>query len=144
MTRLSFDQWFAMVTTVAVVGGISAGFWVLGTPGRQRAISADRQRIRDISSIAHDLYWQGRDKDDFVLPEVLPDRDRKQDPLTNQTYRYQRLTEETYQLCAEFDTDTSTYSLRNRPRNSEAEQWEHPEGQHCFEFDLAEQPSSLY
>jgi hypothetical protein len=145
MKQLSFDQTFAAVATAAVVVGVVAGFWVLGTPGRQRQIAADRQRISDINAISQTLHQQYIDRNDtFTLPTSLSDTENRNDPVTNQPYTYERLSDQTYQLCAEFATDSSTYPFSNRPQVPETQRWEHPEGQHCFEFDVTEVPAGYY
>jgi hypothetical protein len=84
---LSLHQRFAVVATVAVVAGIVAGFSVLGTPARQRLISADRQRLQTLSSIAQSLHWQAEGKgSDYALPEQLALDQLGQDPLTQLPY----------------------------------------------------------
>jgi hypothetical protein len=145
MNPKTFDRIFAGVATAAVVAGIFAGFWVLGTPGRQRAIAADRQRIGDLIAIAQNLHqnYQAQ-QENFQLPTSLEDDELRTDPLTNQPYEYQRLGESTFELCATFDTDSNTYPFSNRPRPPEARQWEHPAGRHCFEFDVTEYPGTFY
>ena len=144
MKRFSLDQVFATVATVAVIFGLVAGFWVLGTPSRQRLIAADRQRLQDIRSTAQKLYGKAKGKEDYKLPKTLRENVLAQDPLTNQPYFYQRLTEKTYQLCAEFATDSSTYPLQNRSQKRNLDKWAHPQGKHCFDFDVTEQPLVLY
>lgn len=141
-SRFSADQIFATVATLAVVAGVLAGFWVLGTPGRQRDIAADRQRLQDLQSIATDLHFRYQDNDDFQLPASLDADRRARDPLTDQPYEYRPLGDTTYELCAEFATDSSTYPLRNATRRREF--WQHPAGEHCFEFEVDEQPPSVY
>jgi hypothetical protein len=142
MNRLSFDQTFAAVATGAVVAGLIAGFWVLGTPGRQRQISADRQRIEDLQAVADILHQQYQQslvqEEDYTLPDTLTASENRTDPVLNQPYPYQRLSDQTYQLCADFATDSSTYAFVNRPPSANAERWQHPEGTHCFEFDVTE------
>ena len=140
----SIDQVFATVATVAVICGLVAGFWVLGTPGRQRLINADRQRLEDIRSIAQNLSGKARGKDDYKLPTTLSENDLAKDPLSKKTYFYQRLSEKTYQLCGEFATDSSTYPLPNRPQEPNVDKWKHPQGRHCFDFDVTEPPANLY
>lgn len=140
--RFSADQIFATVATLAVVAGVLAGFWVLGTPGRQRAIAADRQRLQDLQSIAADLHFRYQDSDDFQLPASLDAERQQRDPLTDEPYEYRSLSDTTYELCAEFATDSSTYPLRNTARRNEF--WQHPAGEHCFEFEVDEQPPSVY
>lgn len=145
MKTLSFDKSFAVVSTLAVIAGIVSGFWVLGTPGRQRSIASDQRRLSDLQDVAQTLYWQSQDRGEaFTLPETLSPGDLGSDPITQQPYEYNRLTDKTYELCAEFETDTSTYTLRNQPSEANADRWNHSEGRHCFEFDLAEPPPSLY
>jgi hypothetical protein len=139
MKRFSLDQIFAIVATIVVIGGIVAGFWVLGTPGRQRLISADRQRIEDLRGIAQELYWQAQNQENYQLPASLSEDDLRRDPLTQQLYEYKRLTDQTYQLCAEFSTDSSTYPLGNRPQEQDRQNWQHPQGRHCFDFDVSKQ-----
>lgn len=144
MKRFSIDRVFAAVATVAVICALIAGFWVMGTPDRQRLIRADRQRLRDIRSIAQKLSWKATRKDEYKLPKTLLENNLAKDPLTNQPYLYERLSETTYQLCAEFATDSSTYLLQNRSQDRNVDKWAHPQGRHCFNFDVTEQPPTLY
>lgn len=139
---ISFDRAFAGVATVAVLAGIIAGFWVLGTPGRQRDIAADRQRLQDLQSIAFELQGRSQNQAEFELPAELEDSQRRADPITNEPYEYEQLSDSSYELCAEFATDSSTYPLQNASQRNEF--WQHPAGPHCFEFDIAEQPPSIY
>lgn len=141
----AFDRAFAAVATVAVGLAIAAGFWVLGTPGRQREIAADRQRLQDVAAIAqrlHDQYLS--DSDSFELPANLDAIDLRNDPLTNQPYEYGKLGDRDFEVCATFDTDSSTHRLNNQESNPDAERWQHPEGRHCFEFDVTEYPTLVY
>ncbi|MGB5972844.1 MAG: hypothetical protein WBG38_05970, partial [Nodosilinea sp.] len=89
----AFDRAFAAAATVAVAGAIAAGFWVLGTPGRQRDIAADRQRVQDISTIAQELHnrYLNVGADNFQLPPDLEATNLQTDPLTEQPYEYKRV-----------------------------------------------------
>ena len=145
MNPKTFDRAFAVVATTAVVFGIVAGFWILGTPGRQRQIASDRQRLSDLVAIAQNLHqdYQAQ-QDNFQLPDSLATDEQRTDPITRQLYEYNRLTDTTFELCATFATDSSTYPFSNRPRPPEGRRWDHPEGRHCFEFDVTEYPSNFY
>ena len=149
MTSMSesraFDRAFAGVATAAVIAAIAAGFWVLGTPGRQREVAADRQRLQDIATMAQRLHerYLGTNSD-LPLPTTLEADDLRYDPLTNQPYEYTRLSDRTYELCATFDTDSSTHRLSNQNPTPEAQRWQHPEGRHCFEFDVDLFPTLTY
>ncbi|MEO0866843.1 MAG: hypothetical protein AAFY17_00060 [Cyanobacteria bacterium J06642_11] len=135
-----FDRFFALMATLAVLAGTAAGFWVLGTPGQQRLIVGDQQRLEDLSAIASTLYWNYQDQEDYRLPEVLAPTDQRQDPLTQTPYQYNKINDVQYQLCADFATDSSTHKLANAPNQN----WQHPQGRYCFEFDLNQSPPSLY
>ncbi len=145
----SFDRAFAAVATAAVMAAIAAGFWVLGTPGRQREIAADRQRVRDIKIIAgriHDRYLNAlnAENDSFQAPDSLEAQDQPNDPLTNQPYDYQKLDDLIFELCADFNTDSSTHRLSDADSLPDADRWQHPQGRHCFEFDLTEFPTPVW
>lgn len=145
LRSLSLDQAFALVATVAVGLGIVGGFWVLGTPGRQRSIAADRQRLQDLGAMAQNLHQNYLNQTDtYQLPPSLPTAESRVDPLTQQPYEYERLGDRTFQLCATFDTDSSTYRLSQRFPDPDRQRWEHPQGRHCFEFDVTEFPGVVY
>lgn len=147
MSQSKFDRNFALMASIAVAIGVVAGFWVLGGPNRQRLISADRERIEDLRSIAWRLYQESEKAQDrgqpVELPESLEGRNSAVDPITNLAYEYRRLSQTTYELCAEFATDSSDYPLRQAPRNREENEWRHPQGRYCFELDVSEAPSPI-
>lgn len=142
MIHLSFNRVFALVATTAVGAAVVAGFWVLGTPGRQRAILADQQRLQDLTTIAQGLHQDYQDQpEQYRLPEKLPTHDSLQDPLTELPYEYQRLGDRRYQLCATFDTDSRDYRLKPLNSGDPQQLQDHPQGRHCFEFDPSEYPN---
>ena len=140
MNHSAFDRTFAAIATVAVAAGAVAAFWVLGTPGQQRLLMGDQQRLEDLNAIASTLYWQSQEQEDYVLPDILDVNDQRQDPITQEPYGYSKVDEGRYQLCANFATDSSTRKLAD-PTN---QNWKHPQGFHCFELEITQQPPSLY
>jgi hypothetical protein len=141
MINLSVNRLFALAATAAVGVAVVAGFWVLGTPGRQRAILADQQRLQDLTTIAQGLHQDYLDQPEaYRLPEALPPRVSLKDPLTNLSYEYQRLADRRYQLCATFDTDSRDYRLYTPSPHQRRQLQEHPQGRHCFEFDPSQYP----
>ena len=52
MSKSNFDRLFALLATAAVVIGVISGFWLLGSPNKQRQLRADQQRLEDILGIA--------------------------------------------------------------------------------------------
>ncbi len=142
MIHLSFNRFFALVATTAVGAAVVAGFWVLGTPGRQRAILADQQRLQDLTTIAQGLHQDYLEQpEQYRLPETLSTRDLLQDPLMELPYEYQRLGDRRYQLCATFDTDSRDYRLKPLNSGDLRQLRDHPQGRHCFEFDPSEYPN---
>lgn len=142
MINLSVNRLFALAATAAVGVAVVAGFWVLGTPGRQRAILADQQRLQDLTTIAQGLHQDYLDQPEaYRLPEALPPRVSLKDPLTNLSYEYQRLADRRYQLCATFDTDSRDYRLKPLISGDPGQLRDHPQGRHCFEFNPSEYPN---
>ncbi|MEM6253001.1 MAG: hypothetical protein AAF821_08770 [Cyanobacteria bacterium P01_D01_bin.156] len=135
-----FDRIFVILATTAVSAGAAAGFWVLGSPGQQRLIMGDQQRLEDLSAIASILYWNSQDQEDYVLPDNLDPNDQRQDPITQEPYQYSKIDDSRYQLCADFATDSNTHKLPQAPNQG----WQHPQGLHCFDLELTQPPPSLY
>lgn len=129
------DRTFAIAASVAVILAIVGGFWVLGTPWRQRQLTLDQQRIQDLMGIASILHDQSVQADqDHVLPLSLDKRTRRTDPVTDKLYEYRRLSPVTYELCAEFATN----SRHNPPAQKAGKSWQHPQGRHCFALNAKE------
>lgn len=118
---------------IAVVGG----FVLLGSPGKQRQLEADRRRVQDLHGIAQKFYnrrrdWLELESEPFMLPTTLSAQ-APRDPLTDAPYEYRPLEAAgRYQLCAEFALPS--------PDTSRDRFWEHPEGRHCFDLDVTEDP----
>lgn len=119
------------------------GFWLLGSPQKQRQIRLDQQRIQDLAQIARSLHQQAQpslNQDEAVeLPATLPPSISKTDPVSDEPYSYERLNSTRYQLCAEFATDSDDYRLQDLP-DTRDKFWTHPTGRHCFELNVLENP----
>lgn len=143
MSQSNVNRLFAGVATVAVVIGLIAGFWLLGSPNRQRQIRADQQRLEDIREIARRLHEQAKPSQNqgkpVNLPASLPPNNRKTDPISGKTYEYRRIDSTHYQLCAEFATNSAKDRLGDSP-SADRDFWKHPSGRHCFQLDVLEEP----
>ena len=141
MSQSKFDRLFALLATAAVVLGVIVGFWLLGSPTRQRQITADQQRLTDIRGIAQSLHQQAEQSQNrgspVNLPTALPRRERKTDPISGKLYEYQRIDKTHYKLCAVFATDSTEDRLQNSP-STDQDLWQHPRGRHCFRLDVRE------
>lgn len=115
---------FTYVTSVVVVVSIVGGFFVMGSPAKQRMLRDDMNRQNDLSSIQSQVlnYYQTSGK----LPEsinVLKDdfeyynEETFIDPVTNNQYEYKVVTGTTsiaFELCAEFDLESVTDDVQGR------------------------------
>ena len=128
------DRAFMIVSLILVILGVGTAFTLLGSPARQRQVSLDQERVQDLVNIARQLSFQieATGGAGEQLPEQLPaylNVDR--DPVTDEPYEYQRLSDSTYELCATFTTDSREYA---RDEIWFGAQWQHPAGRHCYEL----------
>ena len=132
----STDRVFLAMSSLSVLAAVVAGFWLLGSPNKQRLLALDEERIADLSQIARVLvdYVGNQDASPQPLPETLPDSIQQApdliDPQTGEPYEYRRLSDTVYELCANFAYDSQT-PLAGNLRSSPL-QWAHPAGRHCF------------
>ena len=118
-----------------------AGFWLVGSPSRQRSIAADQQRWQDLDTIADKLHQDYlADPSHYQLPQGLSSDASPTDPITNQPYGYQRLSDRRYQLCASFATDSRRDPLVKNSQRSDQTARQHPQGRHCRGFDVSRSP----
>jgi hypothetical protein len=120
------------VIMIAVISGL----WMTGGPMAQRARRMDEHRARDLAEIQRLLadYYQTRQ----ALPDTLdalagPELENfRQDPASGKPYTYRKTGVDTFELCANFTTDTT----RDRHRPYETPYGDamdiHPSGYHCF------------
>jgi len=139
LTRNSEKIWISLATIV-VIGSIAWGFAVLGSPRSQRLGKYDEEKVSALQSMTYlvsDYYQQHE-----ALPQSFSDLPCVQssmggtcvDSQTKKPYEYQKLSESSYQLCADFNrasqtSDTnSSYPMRVGTNIS----WNHPAGHYCF------------
>lgn len=147
MSQLKFDRLFALLAIAAVGTGLIVGFWLLGSPGKQRQIKADQQRLVDMREIAQRLHQEAEQSQNrgkpVNLPASLPTNQRQTDPISGKQYEYQRIDPTHYKLCATFVTDSTEDYLSNSFTTKE-DFWQHPTGRYCFQLDVLQDPSQLY
>jgi hypothetical protein len=100
-----------------VVAALAAGFWLIGGPEAARMENRDQNRMSDLHSLQDHVTCLARTKGK-VLPQVLDEtRDcpapRLTGRLTDDPYRYARLSETAYEICADFELPDR---LRPSPR----------------------------
>jgi hypothetical protein len=124
------------ITTVA--GAIVAGLMVVGSPGNERMRRLDDRRIRDLVAITRAVngYWTKHARLPSALGELLESPGtavESRDPLTGQSYHYGAKGGKTYELCADFQRESSDVDADPSSRF-----WSHGTGRRCFQLEAEE------
>ncbi len=148
-------NWLVWVTSALVLGAVIAGFMVVGSPIKQRAVRFDEQRVNHLSQIQYQVidYWNRTNK----LPANLSDLGTgvnmmtvPKDPETNQSYEYNVKGDLQFELCATFNTesqdgpgtrDSYAYPAYG-PDGSQT--WSHSIGRKCFERTINPEIDRMY
>lgn len=130
----------AWIFSLTVLSMLIAGFFIIGSPAKQRALRMDEQRINDLQNIQNEIinYWQNKE----ILP---PDLESLQnnltgfkaplDPENQSNYKYTILDNFKFELCAKFSYPNQSNNRRNdfMPIGPVNENWNHSAGEQCFE-----------
>ena len=140
-------KWILMAATLMVVAAVVAGIAVLGSPAAERRARLDAARLADLRTI--ERLTASYSRVHRALPDSLEALAREpgysvpaNDPDSRAPYVYKRLTAESFQLCAVFDTDSATRPEGDPYGSAFNAEWMHGQGLHCFErhVKLPEQP----
>lgn len=138
----------AWVVSAGILASIIAGFFIVGTPGQQRARRFDEQRVNHLQALQWEIanYWQLKNQ----LPTALSDLKNAftgftppSDPSTGVSYTYRPMSELSFELCAAFETEGPIEGQfrGHYPRMVEPsfapgfgmdQNWQHGAGEHCF------------
>ncbi|MBA3733054.1 hypothetical protein H0W91_01625 [Patescibacteria group bacterium] len=143
LTSKSRKIW-RIVAGVIVIGSIAWGFSVLGSPRTQQLYKYDLQKVSDLQNISNQLnsyYYNtgtlpqsfGVMSNGFSLPNFA-------DPQTKKPYEYKIDSNNTYELCAEFNKSSKADEINNKPYmiapaypgGNGILDWSHPAGHFCF------------
>jgi hypothetical protein len=139
------DLLAAIAATVLVIAVVVLGFHTLGGPQTQRLIQSDLRTVRAIADLAQQIHskWVASNK---MLPADLESfpKSQRQNPVTHEDFSYKRKSDSQYELCSPFVADSRT--LRAPDPNAASTFWSHPNGNHCFQFDVTQQipPAPYY
>jgi hypothetical protein len=131
-----------ILTSAVVVGALVAGFVIIGTPSKQRALRFDDERTSDLQGLQWQIvnHWQLKqalptnlaDLTDSISGYVPP-----VDPETKAAYEYKVIDSLNFELCATFNHESinmelepSTYYVPGL--SVEQNPWTHPAGRACF------------
>lgn len=126
-----------LIVSIVIVALISVGFYFNGSPQKARLVIEDNQRVSDLQ------YIQSQVSSVWNIKETLPNNlDELNDPLnyvsvpkdpsTFENYEYKVKDAQTFEICANFKTDSLE---QTNPKFSQPEQdfFKHTEGRNCFE-----------
>jgi len=126
-----------------ILGSVAWGFSVLGSPRTQQLLKYDEQKVSDLQNINGQVtnFYSSKG----FLPKTMEDMSSgdyygvsRVDPQTQKPYAYEKTTDLTYKLCAEFnkssdDKTSQTYPYVDMmPYGSTSASWTHPAGRYCF------------
>ena len=127
------------IVTAVVIAAVVLGFLVLGTPGKARRETLDRQRVDDLQVVVNHVRAMWNVDSKKPLPATLEaamagerPKSRMRDPVTKELYGYRVLGATKFEVCATFDTEVKEEDLESWNLS-----WAHPAGRHCFTIDLA-------
>lgn len=147
--KYNLPKIIALISIIIVLGGITVGFFIGGSPAVQRQRKADDIRVGHLQEIQTQIvnYWQLKEK----LPTALTDLTDSisgfkplVDPETNSAYEYTITSPLAFELCATFNTislnnssNTVGNPMLSQPANyygndPYSENWSHSAGRVCF------------
>lgn len=136
---------FILVSSAIIIIATLSGYFVAGSPLRERMRKFDEKRISDLQSIQWQIvnYWQRKEKLPDNLSSLQDDISgffAPQDPETGLSYEYQKLSDLKFELCANFKLESSSNEnlpKLARPGFGEAQDnWSHSTGKKCFERNI--------
>lgn len=135
-----------LYTTVLTAIALVYGFSTIPNPSEQRELKLDHKRVSDLGKLQYNIddYY----RNNSMLPESLDSLTTnsysyskelsKTDPATNKPYEYILQTDQAYQLCATFTTDSAKekddYDSENYNYSTYKSKFGHKEGRQCFDF----------
>jgi hypothetical protein len=138
----------AIVVSILVLVALVFGFVVAGSPAMARKIKFDNQRINDLSGIQGAIteYYRANNSlpvDLIILSQSTPYYGfDMNDPENGEDYEYRILTDNSYELCANFQTDGETRG-KNIYSGPYGEIWNHGIGRTCFERQAGTDPDLI-
>jgi hypothetical protein len=147
-SRNNYLKVFAWGASIVVLASVVGGFFVIGSPATQRQLRFDNRRVDDLQSLQWQIirFWQRKGN----LPENLNELEDPiigfqvpLDPENGEIYGYEKVSDLTFKLCADFNLPSGHRVGKNTPpspypkalpsREWVENSWEHKDGRVCFE-----------
>jgi hypothetical protein len=144
--KTNINKILAVLLAVVALGGIIAGFFIVGTPGEQRDRRLDEARVSDLQNIQSEIinYWSQKEEMPASLLELEDSLSGFKIPIdkdTNQEYEYRVVSDLSFELCANFASSNLNEKDRILQENYYAydkynQNWLHDAGRVCFDRDI--------
>lgn len=138
--RAKIAIWGSLIAALLV---IAYGFYLAGSPFKQRLVRFDNQRVSDLQMIQSQLvyYWQQKDRLPASLEELkdpISGFTPPNDPESGAPYSYEKKSELDFSLCAVFDLPFAGNKVGlAKPvgpyESPENYNWSHGSGNVCFD-----------
>ncbi|MFA6376030.1 MAG: DUF5671 domain-containing protein [Candidatus Paceibacterota bacterium] len=136
----------AWIAGAAILASIAYGFFLVGSPAKQRDIRFDEQRAGALRQIENSVanYWGQK----AALPKDLGELsaigyDVPKDPETSWQYEYSVTGTLSFKLCADFKTETPLAAVGTNPYyysqpglSTAPQNWSHGIGHTCFDTTI--------
>jgi len=163
MFRMTMGTGFAAAASIAVAAALVVGISMVESPEDLRILRYDQAREDNLNHLAAgiDCYYTLNRALPGDLTELVAEMDRlaqqkplrsycaprrTTDPETDEPYRYRRLDDERFELCATFSLPSpEDPEWRVRSGHSfAARKWTHAAGSQCFEMTTVEVKVPFY
>ncbi|MBI3638361.1 hypothetical protein HY227_01295 [Candidatus Wolfebacteria bacterium] len=140
--KVKFSVW-ATIGIILVI--IVYGFFVVGSPFKQRLIRFDNQKIGDLQTIQGQIvnYWIQKEKLPLSLNDLIDSISGFTPPKDSQTgefYIYKKTDNLAFQLCAKFNLPSNNPLAEQRfeaklvgAYGEQPDNWKHGAGEICFD-----------
>jgi len=128
---------YFIATLVLTVGSLVGSFFFVESPSETRARKYDEQILSQFTELDSALnnYFTKYNK----LPDTLAqgitevpylNLEKFKNPVTNKSYDYKKLDNDTYELCSDFQTDNR--ATKDQGIYAYADRWPHDKGYQCL------------
>ena len=134
-------RYFVYIVILVVAAAVVAGFFIVGSPQKERERRFDEQRASHLQNIQWQIvnFWQAKDRLPRTLKELedpISGFSAPTDPETGERYGYEVKGGLAFTLCADFNLPSAADSGTPKPAfpgDLSFQSWQHPAGRHCFE-----------
>lgn len=135
-THTQIMAWFCAAVAIFLLLIVS-GFYLAGSPTTARKELLDDKRVSQLILIQEQIifYWKHKKQLPTTLNQLtnaVTGFKTPVDPVTNKPYGYRVISNNTFELCADFQTKRDEVNLKDGSSDTLEWSWVHPAGHYCF------------